>query len=140
MSPQEFADAVTKGIETVPHTVAKLAEDGFDGIIHMVQHVASALLKPILIPIFLVTAAIIIVGVVVRRVRKGHGLWPTFRDTESEKDLTDLKLEYVRYLQAKKHTNKKNSNTTDLNTKNYALKKNNNATNYKALRNYNTTE
>ena len=33
LSPQEFADAVTKGIESVPHTVAKLAEDGFDGII-----------------------------------------------------------------------------------------------------------
>ena len=128
LSPQEFADAVTKGIETVPHTVAKLAEDGFDGIIHVVQHGASTLLKPILIPILLVTAALIIVGVVGRRVRRGHGLCPTFRDTESEKDLTDLKLRYVRYLQAKKHTK---SNTADPNTKNYALKKNNNATNIK---------
>ena len=121
---RDFADAVTKGIETVPHTVAKLTEDGFDGIIHVVQHGASTLLKSILIPTFLIIAAIIIVSIVLRRVRKGLSLCPVFPNTDSEKDLTDLKLKYERYLQAKKHTKNR---TADGNTKRYALKYNNHA-------------
>ena len=49
------------------------------------QQGASTLLKPIVIPTFLIFAAIIIVSIVLRRVRQGHSLCPVFHDTDSEK-------------------------------------------------------